>query len=168
MIACDGKSRDDDGQSGGADSGGTSGASAGTGGAASGGAGASSAGSAGSAGFNVITGEPAPCVTPEGDEGMMIDTFPLPVEEYECHALNQPGNLDPDCPSDVILRCSIEDCWVAATLSGCCRPDGFCGLLETGVYTPNEPKRSLGCIDKSQWYENQDVLRHEVVPVRCD
>ena len=143
---------------------GSSGAS-GAGGATSGGAGASSGGSAGSGG-RIISTEPAACVTPDGADGIMVDVFPLPDGPFnECHALNQPGNLDPDCPSDEFYVCSIEDCYVRATLEGCCRPDGFCGLLETGVFSR---EKTLGCIDKTPWIENPEALSREVVPVRCD
>jgi hypothetical protein len=172
LVAC-GQSRvehtthSDDGTTGsaGAGSGETSGASAGAGGPSSGGAGANG-GFAGSAGFNVLTGEPAACVTSEGADGIMVDVFPLPEGPHvECHAVNQPGGLDPDCPSDDLYECSIEDCYVRATLPGCCRPDGYCGLLDTGVFLG---EKRLGCIDKGPWIENPEILRRDVVPVRCD
>jgi hypothetical protein len=96
----------------------------------------------------------------------MVDVFPLPEgPRLECHALAQPGSLDPDCPSDELIVCSIEDCYEAATLAGCCRPDGFCGLLETGYWGRN---LALGCISRDSWIEHADGLDHPAIPIRCD
>jgi len=154
---------------GGVNTGGTNTGGVNTGGANTGGAnaGAGSAGQAGSGGIRVITGAPMACTTPNGSPGVVVDVFPLPEgPRPQCEALNQPGIPDSDCPSDVLLVCSIEDCYEARTLPGCCRPDGSCGLLESGYWGRDI---ALGCISRDPWIEHgEEVLRRPVVPVRCD
>ena len=132
-----------------------------------GGANAGTAGSGGAGGIRGLSPTPPSCVTSDGTPGIVVDVFPLPAgTRTECEALNQPGDLDLDCPSDVLLECSIEDCYEARTLPGCCRPDGFCGLLESGYWGRDI---ALGCISRAPWIEHgEEVLRRPVVPVRCD
>ena len=67
--------------------------------------------------------------------------------------------------SDELIVCSIEDCYEAATLAGCCRPDGFCGLLETGLLGKKPRSR---CISRDSWIEHADGLDHPAIPIRCD
>ena len=181
LIACGSQSRVDhvSHKSGGGDGGSSSAGSAGTttGGANSGGSGAggvnagsgnaSRAGSGGSAGIRIITGEPDSCVTTDGAPGILVDVFPLPEgPRLVCEALNQPGNLEANCPSDVLLECSIEDCYEARTMQGCCRPDGYCGLLDTGYWGANI---QLGCISRDPWIQHgEEVLNRPVTAVRCD
>jgi len=95
----------------------------------------------------------------------MVDVFPLPEgPRAECHALHQPGNLYSNCPSDVLIVCSSEDCYEDTTLPGCCRLDGFCGLYDAGHWGSNV---ALGCISRDPWIEHADVLRRTVIPVPC-
>jgi len=136
--------------------GGTSGASAGAGGSAT----------AGSAGSRVISDRPQSCTTSEGDPGIMVDVQPLPEgPRSECNALAQPGEPDANCPSEDLVRCSPMDCYPAENMVGCCRPDGMCGVLETGYFGED---LALGCISRDPWIENADALGREIVPVRCD
>lgn len=165
LIAC-GQSRNNQTSS---DSGaaGTAGSSLGGANAGGAAAGAASAGNAGFGGSVRVIGGPTPCVTADGAPGILVDVFQLPEGPRPvCEALNQPGTLDPDCPSDVLIECSIEDCYEASTLEGCCRPDGYCGLFEAGYWGSAV---ALGCISRDPWIEHgEEVLRRPVVPVRCD
>jgi hypothetical protein len=180
LIACGSQSRVDhaSGKSGGGSSGACDSSVCGAGnggtpeagraGAATGGAtaGRGGGGTGGNAGVRGLDPAPPSCTTADGSPGISVDVFPPAGARLQCEALNQPGALDPDCPSDVFVECSIEDCYEAETLPGCCRPDGFCGLLDTGHWGRDVP---LGCISKDEWIEHgEEVLNRSVVPVRCD
>lgn len=114
--------------------------------------------------INVITGEPDRCTTADGAPGISVDVFPHPNVQVVCEPLHQPGAEDPACPSDGFFRCGLEDCSQVETMAGCCRPDGFCGLLETGYWGKD---LALGCIAKDSWIENMRWLGHTVTAMRC-
>jgi hypothetical protein len=139
-----------------------------SGGKAQGGSSSSTGGSggdsAGSGGSNVISGEPESCTTSSGERGMIVDIFPFPAGSPPCVALDQPGELDPDCPSDSLYVCDPIDCYEAADLRGCCRPDGMCGLLEEGYFSFD---RKLGCVSREPWIEQEDKLGRDLEPVAC-
>lgn len=58
----------------------------------------------------------------------------------QCIELNQPGQLDPTCPEQ-----SIQ----GFTLPGCCKPNGFCGVMDSFI--------GLGCVDPSPFTGQQPI-----------
>jgi hypothetical protein len=126
---------------------------------------AGSSGMAGDAGTQVIEEVFPNCVTGDGSPGMFADVFPLPEgPRPECHALNQPGTPDSSCSTEAMIVCSIDDCYDGEQLAGCCRPDGFCGLLETGYWDKRYP---LGCISRDPWIQHAEIVGHPVTAMRC-
>jgi hypothetical protein len=121
-------------------------------------------GGSGGSGERVFNGEPESCTTGAGDLGMFVDVFPYPPGPPECIALAQPGDEDPSCPSDSLYVCDPVDCHRAASMPGCCRPNGECGLLEEGYFSF---ERELGCISRDAWLENEDFLGRDLEPVTC-
>ena len=111
-----------------------------------------------------ITDQPEPCTTSEGSPGLIIDIFPYPNVQPKCEPLNQPGAEDQACPSDWLIGCGSIDCSQLEMMPGCCRPDGFCGLLEQGYWGQDV---ALGCIDRNPWIDNMKWLDRPLAPVRC-
>jgi len=120
------------------------------GGTNSGGAAGSGSGMSGG-GTRTITEDPVHCQTSDGADGIVTDTFPLPPIDPVCQPFDQPGALDATCPSGPVVECGFDDCVDQSTLTGCCRPDGRCGLWDDGAFAPG---KSLGCIDRTEWVEN--------------
>lgn len=109
------------------------------------------------------------CTTEDGREGVMVDTFrDYNPGEYQCEAFNQPGTMDNACPEEPYVECGSEACLIgfAGYLQGCCRPDGWCGLWDSGFYVPD---RTLGCISRVPWTKaDRDVFGADrPVPVAC-
>jgi hypothetical protein len=150
IVACGGTSTRDQSSSG--SDGGGDGAAAGVSGSGDGG------------GTIVITSEPDSCTTSAGEVGMLVDLFPYPTGPAECEALNAPGEPASTCPSDSLYVCDPIDCYSAADMPGCCRPDGTCGLLEKGYFSAT---RKLGCVSREPWLENEAFLGRTLAPVSC-
>lgn len=119
---------------------------------------------AGAAGVIVVPNGPTPCTTPEGEPGIIVDVFPFPGPDPRCEALAQPGTLDATCPSDELFRCGFDDCNSVEEMAGCCRPDGQCGLLETGYFGAGY---ALGCLDREPWVDGMKYLNRPVTPMSC-
>lgn len=118
----------------------------------------------GTGGSLVITDEPTPCTTAEGAAGILIKILPYPGSKLECVAVAQAGTADAACADDALIRCDPIDCYPAKMLSGCCRPDHTCGLLEQGFFSPKKP---LGCVSKDAWIDHPDFVGHEVTAMSC-
>lgn len=153
LAACGGASRDDSATVAGPES-------------AGGGAGASDREtSAGAAGRVVVNGEPRPCTTDDGRDGIEVDTLPKPPAVPRCEAIEQPGELDESCPPEPLMRCGRSDCVGQGDLPGCCRPEGVCGVLDGGTWSA---VHSLGCISREPWIEEARWLGSAREAVRCE
>jgi hypothetical protein len=64
------------------------------------------------------------CCTEDGKCGFLLPQFGT-----ACVESDQPGNLDPSCPSLMFSNLNLQ---------GCCRPEGLCGVYE--------PFFQLGCV----------------------
>jgi len=133
-------------------------------GASTGGANSAQAGAGGSAGVIVIGNGPKPCSTSDGRPGILVDVFPFPGPVAQCEPLRQPGAPDASCPGDWLYRCGFDDCVDVEELAGCCRPDGRCGLLETGYFGA---ENALGCLDRQPWIDGARYLAEAATPASC-
>ena len=135
-----------------------------SGGASTGGANSAQAGAGGSAGVIVISNGPKACSTSDGRPGILVDVFPFPGPVAQCEPLRQPGAPDASCPGDWLYRCGFDDCVDVEELAGCCRPDGRCGLLETGYFGA---ENALGCLDRQPWIDGARYLAQPATPASC-
>ena len=112
---------------------GTGGGFGGTGGGFGGAGGALGFGGAGGTQPLLCSGLPCvggllqtPCCTPSGACGVL--------NFFTCVELDQPGSIDPNCPSTNLM---------GFPAAGCCRPDGKCGYQDATY--------GFGCVDPIQF-----------------
>lgn len=74
--------------------------------------------------------------------------------DADCIPFDQPGVLDPACPSEVIALL------LTVTLPGCCRPEGQCGVMEPADLGLN---LNVGCVRRDTKVLPQNV-RRDLIP----
>lgn len=159
------KKSDPGGSAGSAGSGGSGGATGGTGGGTSGGSGGTAPGSkmCGTETCSALQlpfpGAPAipACCPPDSENTCGLDTTLIsafgPSFEEPCQPLDQPGELDPECPGTDSVQ--VPDAGLSVQFPGCCRSNGQCGYLvdEIRIGGVLPVVFGLGCVDAAPFLD---------------
>jgi hypothetical protein len=108
-----------------------------------------------------------PCCGGENHDQCGVDTSYLAPTGAgsACEPRNQPGKLDPACPSSSAMTMpGMSTGLTFDPLAGCCRPDGSCGIMLDEVTTGGGliplAQLGLGCIDAAPFFPGEE-------PVSC-
>ncbi|MES1189031.1 MAG: hypothetical protein ABUL60_34770 [Myxococcales bacterium] len=86
----------------------------------------------------------------------------IPFQD-RCQALDQPGDVDPSCPtsagSTVPVPLGGQTIMLPVNgFAGCCREDGKCGVVANDIVSPligTVATLGLGCVDSAPFFGNQ-------------